>query len=130
MNRLSILITLYNGQTVPLELFGQEGTLFEISQEEAREFGEACYQLVEGKRYEYRIGVDYRLEGEVVYPSQLNKSTGILQPGNQVGMLSLAVYQGDQWCGEVQLEVRSVKETYREDYGECWRRLLNVRQNY
>lgn len=116
MNRLSILITLCNGQTVPLELFGQEGTLFEISQEEAREFGEACYQLVEGKRYEYRIGADYRLKGEVVYPSQLNKSTGILQPGNQVGRLSLAVYQGDQWCGEVQLEVRSVKETYREDY--------------
>lgn len=68
MNRLDIPITLDNGQTVPLELFGQEGTLFEISKEEAREFGEACYQLMEGKQYEYGIGSDYRLEGELFFP--------------------------------------------------------------
>ena len=71
---------------------------------------------MEGKRYEYGIEAGYHLEGEVVYPSRLNESSGILQTGNQVGMLSLAVCRGEKWCGEVQLEVRSVKETYREDY--------------
>ena len=116
MNRLDISVTLNDGRTVSLVLFGQEGTLFEISQEEAQAYGESCCQLVEGKSYEYGIDAGYHLEGEVVYSSQLNESTGILQTGNQVGMLSLAVCRGEKWCGEVQLEVRSVKETYREDY--------------
>lgn len=116
MNRLDISVTLNDGQTVSLVLFGQEGTLFEISQEEAQAYGESCCQLVEGKSYEYGIDAGYHLEGEVVYSSRLNESTGILQTGNQVGMLSVAVCRGEKWCGEVQLEVRSVKETYREDY--------------
>ena len=81
--------------------------------EEARAYGESCCQLVEGKSYEYGIDAGYHLEGEVVYSSRLNESTGILQTGNQVGMLSVAVCRGEKWCGEVQLEVRSVKETGR-----------------
>lgn len=113
---MDLTVTLNDGQTISLVLFGEEGTLFEISSEEARAYGESCCQLVEGKRYEYGIEAGYHLEGEVVYPSRLNESSGILQTGNQVGMLSLAVYRGEKWCGEVQLEVRSVKETYREDY--------------
>ena len=36
MNRLDISVTLNDGQTVSLVLFGQEGTLFEISQEDAQ----------------------------------------------------------------------------------------------
>ena len=55
MNRLDISVTLNDGQTVSLVLFGQEGTLFEISQEEAQAYGESCCQLVEGKSYEYGI---------------------------------------------------------------------------
>lgn len=85
MNRLDISVTLNDGQTVSLVLFGQEGTLFEISQEEAQAYGESCCQLVEGKSYEYGIDAGYHLEGEVVYSSRLNESTGILQTGNQVG---------------------------------------------
>ena len=69
MNRLDISITLNEGQTVSLVLFGQEGTLFEIPKEEAQAYGEACYQLVEGKNYEYGITAGYRLEAEVVSPS-------------------------------------------------------------
>lgn len=97
-------------------LFGEEGTLFEISSEEAQAYGESCYQLVEGRHYEYGIDPGYCLEGEVVSPSHLNESTGTLQTGNQVGMLSLVVCREGILCGEVQLEIRSVKETYREDY--------------
>ena len=78
MNRLDISVTLNDGQTVSLVLFGQEGTLFEISQEEAQAYGESCCQLVEGKSYEYGIDAGYHLEGEVVYSSRLNESTGIL----------------------------------------------------
>lgn len=113
---MDLTVALKDGQTVSLVVFGEEGTLFEIPSEEAQAYGESRYQLVEGKCYEYGINPGYRLEGEVVYPSRLSASTGTLQTGNQVGMLSLAVYRGEQWCGEVQLEVRSVKETYREDY--------------
>ena len=113
---MDLTVTLNDGQTISLVLFGEEGTLFEISLEEARAYGESCCQLVEGKSYEYGIDAGYHLEGEVVYSSRLNESTGILQTGNQVGMLSVAVCRGEKWCGEVQLEVRSVKETYREDY--------------
>lgn len=116
MNRLDISITLNEGQTVSLVLFGQEGTLFEIPKEEAQAYGEACYQLVEGKNYEYGITAGYRLEAEVVSPSHLNLSAGTLQTGNWVGTLPLEIWQGEQRCGEVQLEIRSVKETYREDY--------------
>lgn len=116
MNRLDISITLNDGQTVALVLFGQEGTLFEIPQEEAQTYGEGCYQLVEGKQYEYGITSGYRLEAGVISPSHLNPSTGILQTGNHVGTLPVEVWLGDERCGEIQLEVRSVKETYREDY--------------
>lgn len=116
MKRLDIPITLNNAQTVSLVLFGKEGTLFEISQEEAREFGEACYQLVEGKQYEYGVTPGYRLEAGVVYSSNLQESMGILQTGNLVGTLPVEIWQGDKRCGEVVLEIRSIKETYREDY--------------
>ena len=76
MNRLDISVTLNDGQTVSLVLFGQEGTLFEISQEEAQAYGESCCQLVEGKSYEYGIDAGYHLEGEVVYSSRLNWEPG------------------------------------------------------
>lgn len=116
MNRLDIPIVLDGGRTVALVLFGQEGTLFEISPDEAQAYGEACYQLVEGKQYEYGITSGYRLEAGVISPSHLNPSTGILQTGNYVGTLPVEVWQGEQRCGEMQFEIRSLKETYREDY--------------
>ena len=126
MNRLDISITLNDCQTVSLVLFGQEGTLFEIPQEEAQAYGEARYQLVEGKGYEYGITAGYRLEGEVVSPSHLNLSAGTLQTGNLVGTLPLEIWQREERCGEVQLEIRSIKETYREDY----RRMLEEITEY
>ena len=49
---MDLTVTLNDGQTISLVLFGEEGTLFEISLEEARAYGESCCQLVEGKSYE------------------------------------------------------------------------------
>ena len=81
---MDLTVTLNDGQTISLVLFGEEGTLFEISLEEARAYGESCCQLVEGKSYEYGIDAGYHLEGEVVYSSRLNESTGILQTGDVI----------------------------------------------
>lgn len=116
MNKLNIHLTLKDGRTVSLALSGQEGTLFSISSEEAQEYGEAPYQLVEGKSYEYKITTGFRLENEIVTPSRLNESSGILQTGNLVGTLCIAIGQRDKFCGEIQFEIRSIKESYREDY--------------
>ena len=39
---MDLTVTLNDGQTISLVLFGEEGTLFEISLEEARAYGESC----------------------------------------------------------------------------------------
>ncbi len=126
MNRLDIPVTLQDGQTVFFVLFGQEGTLFKIPQEEARAYGEACCQLAEGKSYEYGITEGYKVAGGMLTPSRVNPSAGILQTGNFVGTLSLEIRKGEQRCAEIQLEIRSVKESYREDY----RRMLEEITEY
>jgi hypothetical protein len=104
--------------TVSLHLYGESTgeTLFEIP--DAIENGEAPFQIKEGCFYEYKITDGYSLSlSEVVSQSKVNGSAGRISPNIYVGTLSIDVLDNKKTkCGEVKLEVQSVKSTYRQDY--------------
>jgi len=105
-----------------LEIAGKENTFFEISEEEVSEFGEAKFQIKEGCRYEYKFSnKEYKFKisngNPVLSPSSFGSHRGVLNPNIYVGTLSLPVVDKDgNEVDTVKLEVRSVKETYREEY--------------
>lgn len=99
----------------------QRESLWEIGILEAKEQGEATLQILEGCSYEYKVTGDYYLGciyGGVVHRSSLTVSAGRITPNTYVGTLTIDILklEGNKKCGEFQLEVRSVKATYREDY--------------
>ena len=66
-----------------------------------------------------RLSEGYNLQpSEVVTQSKLNPSTGRISPNIYVGTLSIGILdlEKNEKCGEVKLEVQSVKASYREDY--------------
>jgi predicted component of viral defense system (DUF524 family) len=91
-----------------------------ITAEEAREYAESQYQIVEGSSYQFKIEKGYLFDvipGIVSY-SKFNKNEGRLTPNIYVGTLSISILD-EQTLKEVnnfQLEVRSIKTSYREDY--------------
>ncbi|QZT37910.1 DUF2357 domain-containing protein [Halosquirtibacter xylanolyticus] len=101
-----------------LELFLDErsdNTLFDC--EDAQQFGEARYQMVEGCRYDYELSdSSLSLVGEVVVPHKRKKNEGSIEPNIYVGTLTLKVCRESECLGTIQLEVRSIKSSYREDY--------------
>lgn len=86
------------------------------------EYGEAMYQLVEGKIYSYLISDSkYQLQqdGKVTPLPTRSISTGTIATGIDVGTLILNIVTNDERyekVGELRLEVRSIKQSYREDY--------------
>lgn len=98
-----------------------EGTLFHLSSAEARDWGEAEVQLIEGFSYEYNL-TNFLLDDAngIVRRSKLNQFQGRIQPRNYVGTLRLSVLSVEDHyiCGELRLEVRSIKLSYRDHYRE------------
>ncbi len=98
----------------------KRNSLFVIDTNEADEYGEACHQLVEGCSYEYCFKTDrYELQADdVVSVSKRDKSGGRIVPNIFVGRLSLKVFdrKTSEFAGNIDLEVRSVKSNYRDDY--------------
>lgn len=108
-----------------MDLFAEvDGTgPYTITPEDALENGEAHIQLLEAVAYEYKI-IDggYRLREQ---PGLVNRSRtgdpldhGRITPGLNVGRLRLVLLSnadGSQ-AGTADLEVQSVKVTYRDDY--------------
>ncbi len=97
-----------------------ENTLFVISDKEMGDYSEARIQLLEGMAYEYKLSDEsFFLAGKngLISRSRVNRNTGRITPGLNVGRLPLALQSEDgaevAW-GEV--EVRSRKVGYREDY--------------
>lgn len=90
----------------------------EIEAAEARDNGEARWQVREGCEYEYALPDGWRLDGHpAVSPSVRDASEGRIRPGNYVGRLSLKVVDdGGALVGVVELESTSVKMDYRTDY--------------
>jgi predicted component of viral defense system (DUF524 family) len=102
-----------------LEIEGEDNTLFEISDEEAMEFGEAKIQLKEGCTYEYQFSDEKTKfkEGSkkntIISYSKFGKYKGIISPNIYVGTHSLEI---DDFPIFLQIEVRSIKSDYRSDY--------------
>ena len=114
---LNIPINLHN-KNVVLNIYGENSgeTLIEI--DDATENGEAPFQIKEGCYYEYKITNGFSLKpSEIVSQSKVNDSSGRISPNIYVGTLTIDVLDSEKIkCGEVKLEVQSVKTTYRQDY--------------
>lgn len=104
---------------IELTLYGENPVDTIIIKDDAFENGEAQVQIKEGHFYEYKIDDDYFLcPSEIVSQSNINKSSGRISPNIYVGTLSIDVLKTttQQKCGEVKLEIQSVKTSYRHDY--------------
>ncbi len=105
-------------KNVVLSLYGENTgeTLIEIN--DAVENGEAPFQIKEGCYYEYKITNGFSLRpSEIVSQSKVNESSGRISPNIYVGTLTIDVLDAEKLkCGEVKLEVQSVKTSYRQDY--------------
>lgn len=116
-NELIIPVSL-PGRNIELTLYGENAgeTLFNVS--DALDNGEAPFQIKEGCYYEYKITDGYCLNpSEIVTQSKVNYSSGHISPNIYVGTMSIDVLDADRRkCGEVRLEVQSVKTNYRQDY--------------
>jgi len=97
-----------------------ESDIIIIDEAEAAEKGEALFQISEGCSYEFLIDEGFILEEipGVVSRSKLNKQSGRITPNIYVGTLPINILDAASFetIGVLQLEVRSVKTSYREDY--------------
>jgi predicted component of viral defense system (DUF524 family) len=109
----------YIKQGLTLEIQGKEDTLFEISDEEVIQHGEAKHQLLEGCFYEYKFSdnsIKFKENNEknaIVTFSKFGKYQGGLNPNIYVGTHSLEI---ENTTFLLPIEVRSVKSEYRADY--------------
>lgn len=117
-NKLVIPVPL-SEKYIELTLYGENFGETIIEKADAIENGEAIIQIKEGNFYEYKITDGYSLQTDaIVSKSNISNSSGRISPNIYVGTLRIDVLKTDteQKCGEVKLEVQSVKTTYREDY--------------
>lgn len=108
-------------EKILVEIFPQktnEQTIFEPS--DAEENGEARYQIQEGCFYEYRINkTGYYLEAlnsAIITQSRAHSDSGTISPNIYVGTLPVKIKKDSDTVGKFELEVRSSKTTYRNDY--------------
>ena len=91
-----------------------------IDEIEANEFGESRYQILEGCTYEYTFKKNkyYLKESEIITVSKRDKVSGRIVPNIYVGRLPLEVWNlhTNELAGKIELEVNSVKSSYRKDY--------------
>jgi predicted component of viral defense system (DUF524 family) len=94
-------------------------SLFQIDKAEAITNSESEWQILEGRSYEYILDNTYCLEAsDIVSRSRAESFRGRISPNIYVGTLSLDIldYKTQKKCSQLNLEVRSVKTTYRTDY--------------
>lgn len=122
MEPVKITITNSCDQPVWLKIYPETTeprNLWQIDELEAQRNGEAPTQILEGFSYEYELqeGFSFVREQTVIYPSKREGSAGRIVPGIYIGTLNLYVEdkKGIE-CGFFELEVRSSKASYREDY--------------
>ena len=102
-----------------LEIKGEENTLFEISDEDVVQYGEAKIQLKEGCAYEYQFSEETikfkegSKKNTIVSHSKFGKYKGTINPNIFVGTHSLEI---ENYSTLLPIEVRSVKSAYRSDY--------------
>lgn len=117
--KITIPVSIPN-RNIELFLYGEKSDDAIIEKSDAFENGEAIYQIKEGYYYEYEISGNCSLNPDnlgIVTQSKVNKSSGRISPNIYVGTLNIDVLDSaKQKCGEIKLEVQSIKTTYREDY--------------
>lgn len=107
-----------------------DNTLFEKS--DAIEYNQASIQVVEGKFYDIELKFDkdnetqnrnsefvFKKQQNIIVPRKNNGTLGALSPNFYVGTLSIFIYKFDNLIdhiGEVQIEVRSIKANYHDEY--------------
>ena len=102
-----------------LEIQGEENTLFEISEEESLQYGEAKIQIREGCTYEYQFSdkdvcfKENSKKNSIITYSKFGKHKGSIAPNILVGTHSLEINNSTY---VLPIEVRSVKSEYRSDY--------------
>ena len=92
----------------------------------AADYGESCWQLWEGKEYEYELvddslnePVDWSLEGQafMIQKNPRHKNRGVITTGIYVGTAHFkALKTGANELVPIDFEVLSVKTSYRSDY--------------
>lgn len=112
--------------TIYISPSSKEAELYE--EPYAVSYGESRYQLKEGSSYEYEFeswegnndSFQFSEENEIVRYSQIarHKNRGTIRTGIYVGTLSLLIRSNStrELVGTVELEVQSVKASYRSDY--------------
>ena len=100
------------------EKTGKNEAIRIISNEDSIANGEARLQLLEGTTYEYRLSEGLRFEGfpGFIRESKFNISTGRIQTGISVGTVSLKIVDKKKRDYNLDLEIRSKKLSYRNDY--------------
>lgn len=109
----------FNNDTLDLILYESvSGSISYIDPLDAQHNGESPMQLLEGHSYEYYLPIGYYFKSNpLITPSKRSDNQGLIQPNIYVGTLSLSLYNSsDIHIANVDLEVRSIKTTYREDY--------------
>jgi predicted component of viral defense system (DUF524 family) len=112
--------------------------LIEVSESDAREYGESPVQLREGERYEYEVESldesDLRLRCSLASRRkslrQDQRDAGRIETGTWCGTLLLELVQGNadnnkQSVASALLDVRSVKVDYRSEYRGMLRRIAD-----
>ena len=106
-------------QGLILEIEGEVDTLFEITDEDALQYGEAKYQLLEGYSYEYQFSdeeIKFKEKSKlniIINHSKFGKHKGSINPNINVGTHSLEI---DGSSILLPVEVRSLKSEYRTEY--------------
>ncbi len=99
----------------------KSNTMFD-AEESASENNEARYQLVEGCFYDYALNDEKYLLGnsseQIVLPHKKFRHLGKISPNIFVGTLTLPLLkkQSGEILDTIELEVQSLKSSYRDDY--------------
>lgn len=117
-NFIQIPILLNDGKTIHMDIYEESpNTLFILDIQDALEYGESPYQLIEGRFYEFHLPESYTLEeSEIVKRSKIESNKGRINTNIYVGSIEINILQNESDIGVVTLEIRSVKTSYRTDY--------------
>jgi hypothetical protein len=98
---------------------GEAADLIRWTESEAEAHSEEPVQLREQGKYLYKIVGDAGLtlvEERGITPSPAGDGSGLIEPGDQCGVLTLTLLRGEEVVARGAVEVRSVKMGYREHY--------------
>lgn len=121
-----LVVPLKSGEQVTITIAPEQNRQDAIaSASDAASNLEARVQLMEGYSYEYEIqnrpDLGLRADAKTVRQFKSRPNIGRITPGNYVGTLAIEVVNGDLVQGVFDVEIRSYKSSYREDY----RHMLN-----